>query len=63
MHILAKATLDFCPPDKLAMVCNAKSPDTPKLPNCLRYSSIGLPSNKKVPNPTTYRIKKRRVPL
>lgn len=44
MHILAKATLDFCPPDRLPTVCKARSPDTPKLPSCLLYSSMGLPT-------------------
>lgn len=46
MHIRAKATRDFCPPDKLPTVCKAKSPETPKLPNCLRYSSAGFPKLK-----------------
>jgi hypothetical protein len=45
MHILAKATRDFCPPDKLATVCKAISPVIPKLPNWRRYSSTGLPVN------------------
>jgi hypothetical protein len=43
MHILAKATRDFWPPDKLATVCKAMSPVIPKLPNWRRYSSTGLP--------------------
>jgi hypothetical protein len=47
IHIREKATLDFCPPDKLATVCRAKSPDTPKLPNCRLYSSIGFPKLQK----------------
>lgn len=46
MHMRAKATRDFCPPDRLPTVCKAISPDTPKLPNCLRYSSTGLPEHK-----------------
>lgn len=43
MHILENATRDFWPPDKLATVWSARSPDTPKLPSCLLYSSVGLP--------------------
>lgn len=52
MHIFAKATRDFCPPDKLAMLCNANCPDMPKLPNCRRYSSSGRPGKSSANTPT-----------
>lgn len=44
MHILANATLDFWPPDRLPTLCRAKSPDIPKPPNWRLYSSTFLPA-------------------
>lgn len=46
MHILANATLDFWPPDRLPTLCNARSPDIPKPPNWRLYSSTDFPSDR-----------------
>ena len=48
IHIWAKATLLFCPPERLATGRNAKSPEMPNEPSCARYSSVVLPEIKKM---------------
>lgn len=44
-HILANATLDFWPPERLPTGWRVRSPERPKAPKCLLYSSAGLPGD------------------